>query len=173
MLRGTRSGRSLKKLAACAEAATVAAMSTLSIGRTVHYILNSADAADIAAKRAALVAGTPEKLDTHGRALDPWLARKQGTAAAAGETYPAVVTRIASGKSQAVANLRVQLDGCDTHWVSGVAEDDTDAQETPGTWHWPKLTGGVQVADPELDAALAKLKQAPREQVLAAAAALG
>lgn len=51
-------------------------------------------------------------------------------AIAVGTIAPAIVV----GGSGPIVNLTVFLDGPDTHYAAGVP---LDAEQTPGTWHWP------------------------------------
>lgn len=50
-----------------------------------------------------------------------------------GDRYPAIVVRVFSGNPDDVANLKVFLDGEDTHWATS-RHNGTE----PGTWAWPE-----------------------------------
>jgi hypothetical protein len=88
---------------------------TPTIGRIVHYTLTEADASVINKRRA--------DSDDH-----------MGNHASAGDTYPAVVVRTFGGPA---ANLKVLLDGTDTHWATSRCEG-----EGAGFWAWPPRVGG-------------------------------
>ncbi|MGP4090196.1 hypothetical protein [Streptomyces sp. KR55] len=50
-----------------------------------------------------------------------------------GDRYPAVVVRTFAGNPADVCNLKVLLDGEDTHWATSRHEG-----TEPGTWSWPE-----------------------------------
>lgn len=86
----------------------------ITIGRTVHYILNEAEEGQ------------------NGDTIYGWPAGAQahiGNNAEAGQVYPAVSVRV---WSPGMANLQVFLDGNDVYWATSRHEG-TD----PGTWAWP------------------------------------
>lgn len=87
---------------------------TPTIGRMVHYYLNSRDAELIEERRKET--GT---LGNHAKE---------------GQVYPAVVTALFDVGAEVLLNLRVILDGDDLYWATSRHET-TD--ESPGTWAWP------------------------------------
>jgi hypothetical protein len=91
-----------------------------SIGRIVLYQLAEHDVADINRRRAGRA--TRERLD---RAT-------LGNHAEAGQVFPAIVVRHFGAGT---CNLRILLDGTDTHWATSRTEG-----TTPGTWAWPART---------------------------------
>ncbi|TXS36918.1 hypothetical protein [Streptomyces sp. OR43] len=58
-----------------------------------------------------------------------------GNHAAAGDVYPAIIVRVWD-ESTVTCNLRVLLDGADTHWATS-CEQDEDGHRG-GSWHWPE-----------------------------------
>jgi hypothetical protein len=50
-----------------------------------------------------------------------------------GDRYPAVVVRTFTGNPADVCNLKVLLDGEDTHWATSRHQG-----QEPGTWSWPE-----------------------------------
>ena len=85
---------------------------TVTVGRIVHYRLSTQDVEQIDERRNAAVG-------------------QRGTGAVPGDVYPAIVVRT-FGDTLAV-NLRVFLDGPDTHWVTSRGY----SVETDGCWFWP------------------------------------
>lgn len=62
---------------------------------------------------------------------DPAATGHVGNTVRAGDEYPAMVVRDWNSAADTV-NLKVLLDGDDTHWAtSGIQGDE------PGQWHWP------------------------------------
>lgn len=117
----------------------------ISIGRTVHYVLNKEDAEQINRRRttgasiAERIAGWPIGAQAH-----------IGNTVAEGMEFPAMCVRDWSqpgetndpdrGDIPVVINLQVFLDGNDVYWATIRHEDqNTDKKQppTPGTWHWP------------------------------------
>ncbi|MFE6362988.1 hypothetical protein ACFVP3_23690 [Streptomyces sp. NPDC057806] len=88
-------------------------MSHPTIGRTVLYRLSEQDARHIQSMR-----------PRNGH---------QGNGVREGDVYPAVVVRTFAGNPAGVCNLKVLLDGEDTHWATSRHEGDQ-----PGTWSWPE-----------------------------------
>ncbi|MEU5945127.1 hypothetical protein ABZ793_06140 [Micromonospora sp. NPDC047465] len=93
------------------------------IGRIVHYRISEADAK-------AINAG-----------IDPIAVQKHRNPVRAGQVYPAIVTAVFGGSG---ANLVVQLDGIQQHWVTSRKRGEpADGHEPaggtipPGTWCWP------------------------------------
>lgn len=84
------------------------------IGRIVHYTLNTGDVNMIANQR--LTHG----LQTHN-------------VAKLGDTYPATVVRVFDPAST-TANLQVHLDGTDTYWATSRQEGELGEG---GKWAWP------------------------------------
>lgn len=87
-------------------------MNAPTIGRIVHYRLSTTDVQQIDERRR----------EAGGQ---------RGNSAVPGDVYPAVVVRT-FGDSLGV-NLRVLLDGPDTHWATSRGY----GVETPGCWFWP------------------------------------
>ena len=106
----------------------------ISLGRIVHYVLTSNDAAwingrrDPFRERAVVANGTQYHYGNH---------------AAGGDIFPMIVTRIWPGATG--VNGQVLLDGNDVQWVTSAKEDtETDpAKYTLGTWHWPPCVEGA------------------------------
>lgn len=136
-------------------------MSTIAIGRIVHYILSAEDA---------------QKLNSQPD--NGWIQHFSE-----GQTFPAMIVQVEESAGAGCAHLDVLLPGCRELFKPRIAEDATDAQDTPGTWHWPPITqpkrwlpelhhGPVAFAiphDPELSAALNQIATAKREDILALA----
>lgn len=104
-----------------------------SIGRIVHYILSEEDATQINRRRTtgALIASRIKE--------EKWPLGAQahiGNDASAGQVFPAIVVND-NGINSVHVNLQVFLDGNDVFWATSRHEDNTDEQQTPGTWHWP------------------------------------
>ncbi|MFE6868322.1 hypothetical protein ACFVFS_17370 [Kitasatospora sp. NPDC057692] len=54
-----------------------------------------------------------------------------GNHAYPGDTYPALVVRVEGEAPDQTCNLRVLMDGTDTHWVTSRPQG-----TEPGTWSW-------------------------------------
>lgn len=134
-------------------------MSTIAIGRIVHYILTPEDA---------------QKLNNQPD--NGWIQHFS-----AGKIYPAMVVQVEDYAGELLPHLDVHLAGCRELFKPAIREDATDAQDTPGTWHWPPITQPkrwlpelqrpqpfTMPNDPELAAALNRIVQAKREDILAA-----
>ncbi|WKU03743.1 hypothetical protein [Micromonospora sp. HUAS LYJ1] len=95
------------------------------IGRIVHYRLSDADVAAINAGR------------------DTIAVQKHRNPVSAGQVYPATITAVFD-EASGTANLVVQLDGTQQHWVTSRKRGEpADGHEPsggtipPGTWCWP------------------------------------
>lgn len=86
----------------------------MSIGRIVLYTLSEGDCTDIVINRM--------RRDDAG-----------SNTASPGAEYPAIVVRVwGTEYTETAVNLKVFLDGEDTHWVSSRKEG-----TGPNTWRWP------------------------------------
>lgn len=104
----------------------------VTLGRTVIYILSQDD--EIMINRRRTNSATVQHLRDN-RQFSPGVQAHIGSNVAAGEEVVAVVTRVIEDNTVNRANLKLQLDGSDTLWVKGAAED-PDKQR--GTWHFPE-----------------------------------
>lgn len=86
---------------------------TPSVGRIVHYRLNTHDVSRIVARRDA-------RADL-----------QQGNSTAAGDVFPMVIVRVWGNTPESAVNGQVLLDGYDTLWVTSVTQGDG---ETDGQW---------------------------------------
>jgi hypothetical protein len=102
-----------------------------SIGRTVHYIVNYVDVAQINRRRtsAQSISDRIEK--------DEWPIGAQahiGNSVYEGQHLPMLITAVfGSSLDNITVNGQVFLDGNDTFWVNSASEG-----EEPGSWHWPE-----------------------------------
>lgn len=96
---------------------------TPTIGQIVHYTLTNADAERINKRRNdAIASGTAGR---NSGAIVHF-----GNRAAAGETYPMIITRVwAHATELALVNGQVWLDGNDTLWATSV-------RQGPGEGHY-------------------------------------
>lgn len=92
-------------------------MEGLKPGRIVYYVLDEGDVTTIEARRNKL-------WETTGI--------RQANPVFRGEPYPAMITRVWD-QDAGTSNLRVLLDGIDTHWATSRR---CDPEKTWGTWHW-------------------------------------
>lgn len=83
------------------------------IGRIVWYRLNSADVEQIVARR--------RETNVYGNSV------------AAGDIYPAMIVCVHGNKPDAYCNLKVMLDGPDTHWATSRK---VGAPDEDGAYHW-------------------------------------
>lgn len=121
---------------------------TPSICRMVVYVLSEQDAAAVNKRRADASRLNAAGVTLASQELGPQI--HVGNQVAAGDTCPAVITRVWDADSGG-CNLKVLLDGNDDLWVTSRLLDnpDTDAERIspdpdhegpgyqPGTWHWP------------------------------------
>lgn len=83
------------------------------IGRIVWYRLSAVDVSDIARHRLNHNDG--------------------GNSVAAGDVYPAMIVRVHGNTPDAYCNLKVMLDGPDTHWATSRK---VGAPDEDGAYHW-------------------------------------
>lgn len=94
-------------------------MSKLTLGRIVHYTLSEADAKSLNATP------TPDNKEDFS----------------AGLVFAAVVVRLSYG---VMPTLQVLHDiSAGSLFVRDAKEDETDEQQTPGTWHWPPVSNSA------------------------------
>jgi hypothetical protein len=96
-------------------------MSSLTIGRIVHYTLDEEDVTSIERSRGVLVFGV--------------ITGPAGNRIDRGQTYPAMIVRVHTPSSPSSVNLQVFLDGDDSYWATSVGESDYGV---PGFWAWPE-----------------------------------
>lgn len=99
------------------------ALSGLTEGRIVHYVLSASDAEEINRRRVAktYLPEWPQGAQAH-----------TGNHAVEGDLLPMIVCRVWRESAVSV-NGQVFLDGNDTFWATSRHEG-----TKPGTWHWPE-----------------------------------
>ena len=100
----------------------------LTLGRSVHYTLNTSDAEMINRRRTDFA----ETVKTNGRPPTTGHQAHVGNYAEAGQVFPATVVRIFDANETGTANLQVVLDGNDTYWATSRKLGDGE-----GCWAWP------------------------------------
>lgn len=106
-----------------------------SIGRIVHYRLNSYDAQRINARRAARV--TAAKGGTFFGSQVPGIDGTQtheGNEAREGDVYPFMITRVWGDTPESSVNGQLFLDGNDTLWLTSASQGSPDEN---GKWSEP------------------------------------
>lgn len=101
------------------------------VGRTVHYRLDSYDADTINMRRAQALANLPEHRERPTGAQ-----LHVGNGVKAGDVFPMVIVRVWGDQPKASVNGQVILDGSDNYWATSVVEGDGQRQ-----WFWPERVG--------------------------------
>lgn len=99
------------------------AVSGVTVGRAVHYVLSEQDAKEISARRLAANMFT-DKI--------PGVQYHQGNPVEAGQHCAMTITAV--WNDQGLINGKVHLDGFDDHWVTSRSFD--NESKKPFTWHW-------------------------------------
>lgn len=102
---------------------------TPTIGRFVHYKLNSADAEKINKWRTDAGVSTDAGVELSSKGLGRQI--HVGNTVYTGQTFPAIVVR----QVNEMVNLQVLLDGNDTLWATSITEGDGERN-----WSWPPRT---------------------------------
>lgn len=105
-------------------------MTSISIGRIVHFRLNDAQAEAITRRRNDARANL-ERM----RAERPGFQAHIGNPVSAGQVVPMIVTAVwpdEFGPGEPGINGQIILDGCDSLWVTSVREGGRS-----GEWSWP------------------------------------
>lgn len=104
------------------------------IGRIVHYMLNSQDAEQINRRRTTSAA-IRERIEA-----DKWPLGAQahmGNAVEAGQVYPMLIVRVCGDDPVSAVNGQVFLDGNDIFWATSRQQVVADSTDKQGLWFAP------------------------------------